>query len=41
MAAELLNLKIVDKVIFVPCGDRSDKELTSCHHRLNMLKLMI
>lgn len=37
MAAELINLKIVDKVIFIPCGDRKDKNLTSGLHRLKML----
>lgn len=41
MAAELLNKHIVDKVVFVPCGARDDKVLTSGEHRLKMLKLMI
>jgi nicotinic acid mononucleotide adenylyltransferase len=27
MAAELLNQKIVNKVVYVPCGTREDKPL--------------
>lgn len=37
MAAELLNLKIVDKVVFVPCGNRKDKFLSDGLHRLKMV----
>lgn len=41
MAAELLNKKQVDEVVFVPCGSRDDKVLTAGSHRLKMLQLMI
>jgi nicotinic acid mononucleotide adenylyltransferase len=27
IAAELLNKKLVSRILFVPCGDRDDKNL--------------
>lgn len=42
MSIEVLKNKLVDKVIYVPTGDKYGKEgLVKGHHRLNMLKLML
>ncbi len=41
IAKNLLNSKILDKVIFIPTGDNYEKkDLTLLHHRLEMLNLM-
>ena len=41
IARELIEKKFVDKVIFVPTGDRyQKKELISCKHRIEMLKII-
>lgn len=41
MASEIINSGKIDEIWFVPCGDRDDKKLVSCEHRINMLKLAI
>lgn len=42
IALNLINNKCLDKVIYVPTGDRYNKKgLISYNHRLNMLSLMI
>ena len=38
LGAELLNLRKVDRVVYIPCGQRTDKQLTaSSQQRLEML----
>ena len=42
MAAEAINLRHVDEVWMIPCGNRSDKNIsTKGEHRLKMTQLMI
>ncbi len=42
MAAESVNLRYVDEVWVIPCGDRKDKNIgTPGHHRLAMTHLLV
>ncbi len=44
MAAEAINLRYVDEVWLVPCGDRTEQNLeapTPAIERFNMTKLLI
>mmetsp|Transcript_39140 Transcript_39140/g.34823 ORF Transcript_39140/g.34823 Transcript_39140/m.34823 type:complete len:176 (+) Transcript_39140:97-624(+) len=42
MAAEAYNLRYVDEVWVIPCGDRPDKKLkTPGEHRLKMTQLLV
>ncbi|CAD8094295.1 unnamed protein product [Paramecium sonneborni] len=41
MIAELINQKILHKIVLVPCGNRKDKQLTDGFHRYKMLQLIV
>ncbi|CAD8176576.1 unnamed protein product [Paramecium pentaurelia] len=41
MIAELINQKIIQKIVLVPCGNRKDKQLTDGFHRYKMLQLLV
>jgi len=42
MAAESVNLRYVEEVWVIPCGDRKDKNIgTPGHHRLAMTHLLV
>ena len=42
MAAEAINLRYVEEVWVVPCGNRKDKDVgTPGDHRLKMTELLI